>query len=127
MPANKDQWIADLASGNYPKCQGKLKNSLGSFCCLGVLLATQGPGFEAVMRVSDGYTARYTDDDVKLASGEDLSDAGRRHFGLSKWMDDQLIEINDRTDDFSEVIEFLKTHELDAEEPIVEDDEAEDD
>lgn len=114
MPANKDQWIADLASGKYPKCQGKLKNVDGGFCCLGVLLASQGPGFEDTFG-GVGFTARYTDENVKLASGEDLSDAGRRHFGLSKWMDDQLVEINDRTDDFSEVIVFLKTHDLDAE------------
>lgn len=119
MPANKDQWIADLESGKYPKCLGKLKNVDGGFCCLGVLLATQGPGFEVSARGDDSYLPLRTIQGTTLNNGEDLSDAGRLHFGLSLWMDEQLVEINDRTVDFSEVIEFLKTHKLDAEDPTL--------
>jgi hypothetical protein len=41
-PKLKRKWIKALRSGDYPQGKGSLKNSLGSYCCLGVLAEIQG-------------------------------------------------------------------------------------
>lgn len=89
----KEKWIAALRSGKFKQCDGELHNLEGSFCCLGVLLESQGWEEQAY---HGGKYSYYISQDGDVNDEEnELSDDTRAEFGLTKFQETHLIKMND--------------------------------
>lgn len=110
-PEAKARWIEDLESGEYLHCKSKLKGTPG-YCCLGVLIETQGGGFRLHDPIPFSSSPIYTTKTRGIAEGEELSDNGLKLFGLSKNQMDTLVSLNDSNESFAPVIEQIKGMEL---------------
>lgn len=97
----KKQWINALESGEYNKGREQLWNKVdNTFCCLGVAGKICGvTGFG-----HNEYTYLTTDDQPNLRG---LSKVPQILLGTGKIPEDLAI-INDRTEDFGEVIDYIK-------------------
>lgn len=105
-PKFKKRWIADLRK--YPKTRSYLKNSTG-YCCLGVACLTLGATFE------DNFGTSPADADQRpilngrnLAEGEGLTCETLDLIGLTMSNQNTLIDLNDRSDTFEPVIEWIE-------------------
>lgn len=113
-PELKAAWVSDLKSGKYPKTKGHLKDTTG-YCCLGVLLETAGGGFTdktwnkdvCFLPVKDMC---YLPVNVSLTRSNELSEAGKEQFGLTHGQHDDLTHLNDESDTFAEVIDYIENN-----------------
>lgn len=118
-PEAKAKWIADLESGRYYKTNSILKSTHG-YCCLGVLIETQGPGFfdvPATPLVGDDdkvgvYRPKSGPEGMAVQNGEELSQFGRKLFGISQSQMDDLTQMNDNSETFTPVIDLIKGMDL---------------
>lgn len=98
-PEFKAKWIADLRK--YPKTRSYLKNSTG-YCCLGVACLTLGAKFE------ERSMKRPILNGINLADGEALTPCTLDQIGLTMSNQNTLIDLNDRSDTFDPVIEWIE-------------------
>lgn len=120
--AFKERWIAALESGEYPKGVGALRTSNGGYCCLGVaceLLVADGVVWPAEFYVDEGC---FSYRDVGAAPGDGsalvfLTDRMATLIGLteevrfppySAMAQGKLAEINDASDSFAPVVEWIR-------------------
>lgn len=112
----KAQWIADLRSGKYPQGRGALRNSDGTFCCLGVLCEIAVDNGVLVRtelfkyRDADQRTIAGTLDDSSLMlewAGLELGN-GAGEFTTPQGKVERLTELNDRYDfTFSQIADVI--------------------
>ena len=99
-PEIKERWIAALESGEYAKGVSALKridtDGLCSFCCLGVIADIHGDLVEE---------AKYRIVTKKRSHSGWLLDG---EYGLSKMVQRELGSINDKSDTFAPVIEYIR-------------------
>jgi hypothetical protein len=100
-PEFKARWIADLRK--HPKTTGYLKHD-GAYCCLGVACMTLGGHFE---KGGDGNTRPFLGSN-NLAYGEELAYSTLELMGLTYSAQTTLIDLNDRSDTFEPVIEWIE-------------------
>lgn len=103
-PEFKARWITDLRK--YPKTRSYLKNSTG-YCCLGVACLTLGAKFEERFELGEW---RPTLNGINLAEGQALTPCTLEQIGLAMSNQNTLIDLNDRSDTFDPVIEWIEEH-----------------
>lgn len=107
-PELKAKWLADLRSGKYPKTTQFLKRA-GGYCCLGVLLESAGVGFTNRYDLGPVHPVPHGLPDGETAhDGSELSEGARDLFGITRAQHDRLIDINDNTDTFDKVIDYIE-------------------
>jgi hypothetical protein len=103
-PELKEKWLSDLRSGKYPKTERFLKNDTG-YCCLGVLLETTGIGF--VQDYSYGEVV-WESKDRRFGTVSILTVRGMKEFGLENSHVNNLMNLNDTSETFEEVITYIE-------------------
>ena len=101
---DKKEWISALESGDYKK--GRYALCLNeNYCCLGVLAEING--YLSKNKIDGNKYLLNSDKNIGdfFGGGEYL---GYERFRLQEKHHNDLACINDRTDDFSEVIEYIK-------------------
>jgi hypothetical protein len=95
----KTKWVTALKSGVFRKGEGMLHDPFtDAFCCLGVLqMLTDGK----VSPIMDEYSEGEVEEELPTLDY-------LRNVGLTKTLACELADINDRTDDFSEVIKVIE-------------------
>jgi len=111
-PKEKEDWIRNLESGEYPKTAHYLHDSFG-YCCLGVLIESSGIGFNTGMPYYKGSGKEidkpyYESNNRNIADTGALSQVGLYHFGISDEEQLALMTLNDENETFKEVIEYIK-------------------
>lgn len=105
-PELKARWIEALESGKYRKGTGQLRSITSSYCCLGVLCDLLDP---------EGWTTRGNE---RLPShtwkspvqGLLRDDRAATELGLSYEMQHDLAKINDNSETFASVIDYIQEH-----------------
>ena len=99
-----------LKSGKYGKGNDKLARSpdtgYGTYCCLGVLAAEMVPEFCHVDYLDRCMTVGDVEDNQKSWLPDDLATL----WGLDIATQKQLALINDRSNTFAPVIEYIETN-----------------
>lgn len=109
-PEFKAEWLSDLRSGKYPKTRNHLKDEVG-YCCLGVACETAKIGFPLDPNISTpGQKEWYpfAVDDQMVCTGNELSQFGLEYIGLTTKQHDRLVHLNDDSDTFDRVIEYIE-------------------
>lgn len=94
----KQKWLNALRSGNFQQGTGKLRDSNGNYCCLGVLCEITGNGQNRDM--SKSFPAD------KDPDGTDINSV-KPFMGLSVKMQEKLAEMNDYGDTFEEIASYI--------------------
>lgn len=101
-PWVKRKWVRALKSGAYPKGKNALGTPSVEFCCLGVLACEMVPEFVRLTQYN------------RIAVGTEWNNASLLpddlaiQWGLSGWYQEVLSNINDRSDTFEPVIEWIE-------------------
>lgn len=103
-PEFKTQWLIELRSDNYRQTSGKMRrwtetdindNQVYSYCCLGVLaIVVGGVEFKPALEFNEhSLPADYSE--YAKCTQNNLTTAGRAHFGLSEYDTGILVAMND--------------------------------
>lgn len=90
----KQPWIDALESGEYVQTQSALYDGTG-YCCLGVLCRIAGAEFQRVVTTHGHDYEPTLVDGIQLNDGQELSNDGRKMFGLDCNQESTLIGLND--------------------------------
>ena len=113
----KDRWLEALESGDYQKGTGYLKyqapNGDTEFCCLGVLADICGEEWDYDGSGYDGELITYATPDGSFMfyygpNSELMEDSEGDYTGTT--LADALTNINDGSETFGPVIEYIKEH-----------------
>lgn len=102
----KEQWLADLRSGEYEQGQLLLCDSIQKHCCLGVLCRSMIKlDFDIVIRIDSGGDARFDDEPCELPNHL------KEQAGLDSEQCEILMVMNDKEEaDFNEIADFIEAN-----------------
>lgn len=94
----KEQWMADLRSGEFPQGRVELHSASGHFCCLGVLLERQSQTNKKIKRNRDhkgNYGYRHALDPTIAVRYCGLSSHLQEMLGIDHLICCELMSMND--------------------------------
>lgn len=97
-------WVEALESGNYPQALGMLNNSVGGFCCLGVLCDVAAQHGEHVNDTQTEAGSRIKGGNLAVAQP-----IVARWAGLTVSGGDRLIALNDtKGKTFAQIAKYIR-------------------
>ena len=110
MPkALAEKWLADLRSGEYKQCRGKLCNGVG-YCCLGVLIKSAGCDIpEDDIDGDGGLPALGWLENQNIEFFNVRSNSVHRRSPYITAQDSRVDRLNDTGTSFSEIADLLET------------------
>jgi hypothetical protein len=104
-PLLKEEWVTALESGNYIQGIGSLKNSMGQYCCLGVL------GCLLIKKNPERYSfiGVVFEDSLSLERGENtLPEGVSSDINLPSIIQDYLASLNDSHYSFGNIANWIR-------------------
>jgi hypothetical protein len=105
----KDQWVKALRSGEYSQGQHRLRPTLGTYCCLGVLCDLYQKAYPQTSEWQLAMRGVLFVDAVGCASDSNCPMGVRDWADLTKREQGSLINLNDSGQSFEEIADYIET------------------